>query len=167
MVYMLKNYPDQLADIAKVVCKKISEVKAELIPQTVLFRSCEKAIQEAEDFEIVEQAADLYINVLQFYDSANRQSELEESMELEQLKSNQVERMVELYVSLNLSFGFNLVKWENIYQKHKQDVNAFTSAYIQLQLGKGIEAETIAALKKFEESVLKRVARAENHKFYK
>lgn len=29
MVYMLRNYSEQLPEIAKVVCKKISEVKAE------------------------------------------------------------------------------------------------------------------------------------------
>lgn len=36
-------------------------------------------------------------------------------MDLELVTSGQVEKFVELYISLNLTFGFNLVQWENIF----------------------------------------------------
>lgn len=57
----------------------------------------------------------MYISILKFYDSVNRQPEIEETMDLELVTSGQVEKFVELYISLNLTFGFNLVQWENIF----------------------------------------------------
>ena len=166
MVYLLRNYPDQLQQIAQTVTKKIAETKPDTITTTVLFSSCNIAISEAESHEVLSKAADLYVEILAFYDSVNRRTDFHINLDLALLTATQVQSLVALYVSLDLAFNFTQVNWDNIFAKHSATINAFSSAFLQIYIGKGILLETIQKLTKLEESILKRVARANNLKFY-
>ena len=115
---------------------------------------------------MLSKAADLYVEILAFYDSVNRRTDFHINLDLALLTATQVQSLVALYVSLDLAFNFTQVNWDNIFAKHSATINAFSSAFLQIFIGKGILLETIQKLTKLEESILKRVARANNLKFY-
>lgn len=93
LVYMLRNYKQQQGEINKLICAKLAEyeqlvVKQVPLQKTVLYLACNEAICNCKQHQIVSEAADLYIDLLCYYDMKNESPFIVSNMDLDLLNSN-------------------------------------------------------------------------------
>lgn len=72
----------------------------------MLLKTCVETISNCRTHEIVKQAADLYVEILTFYDSVNREPEIFVPVNLLDLTTIQCQKLVKCYISLNKEFEY-------------------------------------------------------------
>lgn len=95
---MLKNYSEHIQVIITSVIKKILECKTEDIESSVLYDTIEKCVEKSIENNIVDLANELFIRVLEFYTTVNRNLPFSIRPELDAISTIHLERVIELYI---------------------------------------------------------------------
>lgn len=162
LIYLLKNYQDKIKEISKVIVDRFYDLKRKSFESSVLYKSLEGALKNADEYEVITQSAAVYIATLRAQLQKPFKTELRMDIDISKLPCSQIVELIDCEFQKNTIACHNLSEWNAIYER-RAEMTPFVVVMANVMRGIKVPAADLENLSSTELMVLKRTAVDEDY----